>query len=162
MKVSARTLNFILSAALLSAGCASIIHGTMQSVPFNSNPVGAQVTVIDDEGFKIANGTSPCVLTLKRGNEYKVTIEKEGYAPFSIVLKRRIDGWYWGNIALIPFGMIGVVIDIANGAAYKLSPKEVQISLTKSGSSQIDHEAILVLDYERLSADLKAKLVRLY
>jgi len=111
--------------ALLIVGCATIIHGTRQNIAVNSVPSGAKVIV---KGVQIA--TTPAVIELKR-NESNIILrfEKEGYEPVEIALNRSVDGWIAGNI--IFGGLIGLAVDFISGAAYKLSPSEVQAVLAE-------------------------------
>lgn len=140
-----KSLCLVLASTFMS--CASIMHGTKQQIPIDSNPTGAEVIIVDEEGFEVFNGMTPSVITLRRDTEYKVTIKKDGYGSFTTLLKRKIDGWYWGNIGLLGIGIIGAAVDIANGAAYKLSPAQIVVSLPKTDSSQIhgNDQTILVV-----------------
>jgi len=114
-----------LGVALFIVGCASIIHGTRQSVSVNSVPTGAKVIV---KGVHMA--TTPAVIELKRKESNIVLrFEKEGYEPVKIGLNRSVDGWIAGNI--IFGGLIGLAVDFINGAAYKLSPSEVNAILAE-------------------------------
>ncbi len=54
----------------------------------------------------------------------------EGYQTYETTLKRKLDGWIFGNILL--GGIIGIVVDAASGSMYSLSPKDVTVELTKS------------------------------
>ncbi len=110
---------------LLIVGCVTIIHGTRQNIAVNSVPSGAKVIV---KGVHM--GTTPAVIELNR-NESNIILrfEKEGYEPVEVVLNRSVDAWIAGNI--IFGGLIGLAIDFISGAAYKLSPSEVNVILTE-------------------------------
>ena len=43
----------------------------------------------------------------------------------------------WGN--LVSWAIVGIVVDIANGSAYQLSPEELSVTLENSGMSLIDN-----------------------
>ena len=114
------------------AGCAAIIHGTKQEVAVSSTPSGADVIVM---GAHMA--TTPAVIKLDRKDSNIVLrFEKEGYEPVEIALRRSVDGWIAGNILF--GGLIGLVIDFASGAAYKLSPPEIQAVMQEKGISLDD------------------------
>jgi len=105
--------------------CCSIIHGTRQEISVNSQPIGVKVIV---KGVHMA--TTPAVIEFKRKESNIILrFEKEGYEPVEVALRRSTDGWIAGNI--IFGGLIGLVVDFANGAAYKLSPADIQVELKK-------------------------------
>ena len=111
----------------LIVSCASIIHGTRQDIAVSSTPTGAKVIV---KGVHMA--TTPAVIEFKRKESNIILrFEKEGYEPVEIALRRSTDGWIAGNI--IFGGLIGLAIDFINGAAYKLTPAEVNAVLEKQG-----------------------------
>ena len=107
-------------------GCATIVHGGRQKIPVKSTPSGATVTI-----NKIRVNT-PGVIKLSRFEPTAVLrFEKEGYEPVEVTLVRTMDGWIWGNVAI--GGIIGVAIDFATGAAYQLSPNQVNVTLKALG-----------------------------
>ncbi len=107
----------------LLSSCASIIHGTRQNVSVNSIPSGAKVIV---KGVEMAK--TPAVIELKRNvKDIVLRFEKDGYEPVEVALNRKVDGWVAGNI--IFGGLIGLAIDFIDGAAYNLSPSEVNATL---------------------------------
>lgn len=110
------------------AACASIIHGSSQKLNIASDPPGASVAV-DDE----AVGVTPVVAKLLRRDPHTITVKLDGYQPFRIRTERHTDGWVWGN--LVFGGILGVVIDFSNGAAYKLTPKDVAAQLARSSAN---------------------------
>lgn len=129
--------NFIFSIILLSSilvisSCAAIIHGSRQAVEFNSRPTGAKLYV---DGQDI--GVTPQTLDLKRNGkgkkQYTVKIELQGYQPYETTLIRKLDGWLFGN--LVFGGIVGIVIDIATGSMYKLTPKRVDGDFQNSTTS---------------------------
>ena len=110
---------------LMVIACATIIHGTSQDISVNSVPSGAKVMV---KGVHMA--TTPAVIKLSRKESNIILrFEKEGYEPVEVALNRSVDGWIAGNI--IFGGLIGLAIDFINGAAYKLSPSEVNAAMTE-------------------------------
>lgn len=115
-------LTWILTCSFLT-GCGSIIHGSKQQVSFDSTPRGATV--------KLANGTrltTPQTVELRRAEDHTVTIEKEGYEPERITLKRDFNAvaTILGNILwLVP----GVIVDVLVGGAWTLDPDHVTVNL---------------------------------
>lgn len=145
-------------------GCCSIIHGTKQNIAFQSSPSGAMVEVKDAMGVSYGSCDTPCSLELKRQREYKVNIYKSGYASFEFVIQRKTDGWVFGNILF--GGIIGLIVDFSNGAAYKLSPNEVQTTLSPSslGSVNVNSKgelSLVFVDFDKLSKIEKDKVSKL-
>jgi len=131
----------LVGAVVLCASCASIIHGGSQDVSMASVPPAASVTVYDGAGKIIGQGSTPCTLSLKRGEgffksaNYRVLLEKTGYAPHTVSIEGRLDGWYIaGN--LVFGGLIGwLIVDPATGAMWTLKPDEVSVALGQGGTS---------------------------
>ena len=115
------TIFSLLMLALLS-GCASIVSGTRQEVRVNSAPSGATVKVDDS-----ISGRTPTTLTLSARQSHKVRIELAGYKPYEVTLTQKLNGWLFGNIFF--GGLIGIVIDLSDGAAYALSPNNINANL---------------------------------
>jgi hypothetical protein len=161
----------MVSSVFLFQNCATIIWGTSKKIPVTSNPSGAKIIV---DGKEIGN--APLNLKLKKKKKlYTIRIEKQGYNPFEIRIKRKTSGSlavsilgnaYLGGSAgaLIGYGMayvlfkekkfgsvgegfgtiLGVIslgillgwisaiyVDSKLGGIYTLSPKELNITLTK-------------------------------
>lgn len=77
-------LALIVASIFLFQSCMTIIHGTYKELPVTSHPVGAKI-IVDGEDM----GFTPLILELKRKNNHSIRIEKEGYAPFAIIIKRK-------------------------------------------------------------------------
>ncbi|OGW16906.1 MAG: hypothetical protein A3G93_08860 [Nitrospinae bacterium RIFCSPLOWO2_12_FULL_45_22] len=107
-------------------GCATVVHGSRQSISINSSPSSATVTV---NGHK---ASTPTTLSLKRKKEYIVTVEKDGYEKGQAIIEQNFNGWsaILGNIIwLVP----GLIIDYAVGGMWTLSPENVTVTLQKKG-----------------------------
>jgi PEGA domain len=103
-------LSVLLSAGLLVSGCATIVHGTSQEIPFSSNPEGAEVFVNGS-----ARGVTPTTVSLPRSSSsYNVVYKKEGYEDTTENLHSSISGYYFLNIVL--GGIVGLVLDAMDGA----------------------------------------------
>lgn len=108
-------------------GCATIVSGTTQTINVNSSPAGATVKA-EPGGIKT---TTPGKLVLKRSTgPYKITFSLDQYEPYSATLITETNGWAWGN--LLFGGIIGVIVDGSTGAATKLSPDTLNVTLVKS------------------------------
>jgi len=108
----------------LAIGCATIIHGTSQDINISSNPDEAELWI---DGARM--GTTPTKVTLKRKNNYLLTIKKEGYKETTVKIESSTSAWIIGNV--IFGGIIGCGIDFISGGAYDLKPERVDINLTK-------------------------------
>ena len=119
------TVGVLFVVDLLTTGCCSIIHQPMQDVSIASEPTKARV-IIDGQ----PRGETPLVAPLKRKHTHTIRLELEGYQPHEMFLTRKVSGWVWGNIAL--GGLIGLAVDAIDGSMYKLTPKQVQATLSKA------------------------------
>jgi hypothetical protein len=118
-----------LAAALfIFTGCATCVTGVWQTVPVDSNPQGAKVSVSSGQ-----EGVTPCAFKLQRDRAHILKIDYQAYKTKQIVLKKVISAAVLGN--LISFGILGAVIDSLNGAAFKLSPEEVYVDFAKPEAS---------------------------
>lgn len=119
-----RTVIALLLIAGMTANCASIAHGTRQDISVQSNPTGADVVVKCAKDAPFNAPPTPTEITLKRNRGgCVITVSKEGYEPRSFRLTRQLSGWYLANILI--GGVIGLIIDAADGAMFNLSPKQI-------------------------------------
>ena len=96
---------------LVMGGCATIMTGTTQPITVNSEPAGATVTVAGNRLI------TPGTIELSRKRDATVVVEKEGYKSQQIVLKRKLEGWAFGNILI--GGLVGVIVDSISGGLMK-------------------------------------------
>ena len=111
--------------------CASIMHGTTQSVGVSSVPSGATVSV-NGQNF----GTTPAFAKLSRKDQHVVSISMPGYQTQDLTLTKSVSGWVWGNIVF--GGFIGLAVDAMSGGLYKLSPEQMMASLDVSSNASIN------------------------
>lgn len=109
-------------AAVLLAGCGTLINGTHQDIEIHTDPPAAHYQVKPNG----PSGTTPASVHLARSEFYSVLIQKEGYEPQVVRLSRDMSGWIWGNL---PLGVIWALVDGFSGGAYKLSPTMVSATL---------------------------------
>ncbi len=124
MNIVNRAANLIIALSLLASmtSCATIMHGTRQSVGIASNPTDASVWV--DRNFV---GSTPIIVDMSRKDNHIVRLELEGYQPYEINFSRQLSGWVFGNI--IFGGFIGLAVDAVSGGIYMLTPDQVQAEL---------------------------------
>jgi hypothetical protein len=126
-----RTRYAALAAVLLTApGCATIVQGEHQSVPFNTDPSGALVLV---DGVEM--GRTPTVLSLDRGEDHEVVLSLDGYRDVTLRLDQEFDfvPAVVGNF--FSWNLFGLAVDVLTGAAYELSPEQVTRTLEAQGVS---------------------------
>lgn len=130
MKASTKLL-WTLAALLAPLGalaCASIMHGSSQNLSIASQPASATVTV-DSQTL----GKTPVMAKLKRKRQHTIVVALDGYQPFQLTTTRSTSGWVWGNIVF--GGLIGLVVDLSSGGAYKINPAQVNASLAQAHAS---------------------------
>ena len=88
----------------------------------SSTPSGA--TVIVDRSMRF---TTPTALYLARNESHTLEISLEGYHPETINLRSVSSYMVAGNI--IAGGLIGYAVDQSSGAAFRLVPEVVKVSL---------------------------------
>src|SRR5438128_746828 len=90
-KISSLILSILLGVSITS--CATIMHGTRQSVGISSNPTNASVWV-----DKVYMGSTPIIVEMTRKDNHFVRIELEGFQPYEAIFNRRLSGWVLGNL----------------------------------------------------------------
>jgi hypothetical protein len=134
MKIRGPALAALAALAMLSSGCASIVHGGPRKIPMSSNPTGATVTIYDRGGQLVMKEKTPFTANLNpkyayfKGQQYRVVFEMPGYKPAELQINSTVSGWYFGNILF--GGVLGMLaIDPATGAMYNLMPNKVDQTL---------------------------------
>tara|TARA_R110000751_G_C13532656_1_gene454093 strand:+ start:278 stop:610 length:333 start_codon:yes stop_codon:yes gene_type:complete len=108
------------------------VSGSTQVVNFNSNPDEASVII---NGY--SRGRTPLAVDLARKTKiHKVKIEKKGYNSETVILKRSLNGWVFGNL-LILSPIAGPLIDFITGGIYKISPEEVIVELKEKDDTSV-------------------------
>lgn len=118
----------LIACSLALTACATIMHGSSQDVGISSAPTSASVTVDNAE-----KGQTPYVAKLSRKDNHIIHIAADGYQPADLTLTRSTSGWVWGNILF--GGIIGLAVDAISGGLYKLTPDQLNATLTKQSAS---------------------------
>jgi hypothetical protein len=71
---------------------------------------------------------------MHRGHDSMVTYTLAGYEPVSVYIQSKLNGAIAGNI--IAGGLIGGIVDGANGASNSLHPNPVYVRLVPVGSGR--------------------------
>jgi PEGA domain len=109
------------------SGCATIIQGSTQEIPVTSSPTGATVSVDGSLRFQ-----TPTKLQLTRKEPHRIEISLEGYHPEIIELRSVSSAATAGNILI--GGLVGYAIDQSSGAAFRLVPEVIEVSLRPKDS----------------------------
>lgn len=116
-------------AAFLLSGCGTYLRGTKEDVTINTRPSGAKLTT--SLGDSCAR--SPCTFKVKRNKSFDAYATKPGYRQGQVHVgtKTTKDGAVKtaGNL-LLPGGSVGLVVDLATGAARDHDPNPALIVLT--------------------------------
>lgn len=129
LQTSLATL-LLIGAFTAFSGCATIVRGTHQDVQVTSDPANARVIVNGED-----RGETPTTLALGTNEDYQIQFEKDGYATETVNVNKEFTiGWpVVGNV--FSWGLLGIVVDVAGGAAYKLEPEQVQAALNANGGT---------------------------
>ncbi len=102
---------------LLLSGCATIVHGTTQALLVDpTNAAGANCRGTDRKGREYRWVNTPDATYVRRGAApLIISCEKSGFKKTIFTVEETITGFTVGNI--ITGGPLGLIIDIASGAA---------------------------------------------
>lgn len=126
--------------AIFGTGCATVLHGTTQTVEITTTPSGATALILP-VGKTLS---TPGKVRLDRRRAHTVRLSLDGYAVETAYLDRVTSGAIYGNLAL--GGLIGLSIDASNGAAYQLTPKSLHVTLRPLADDSQAHGAAGALD----------------
>jgi hypothetical protein len=122
-----------LLAGVALSSCASIVSKSEWPVMIYSNPPGAAIKVIDEDGNIVDTGVTPLYVTLTSKDgfftkaDYDIEATLPGFPTANAHMSARLNPWYWGN--LLFGGLIGfLIVDPATGAMWKLR-EEFNITL---------------------------------
>ena len=155
---------FLMFAPLFITSCATIFGKSSYPVSINTNPNAANLSITNKKGKEVYKGQSPATVILKSGAgffskaEYQVKISANGYAEQIIPVNYKLNGWYFGNLLIGGFlGML--IIDPATGAMWKLDTPPINVTLSKP--TALVEPTLQILDVNTVSADVKARMVRI-
>lgn len=118
------------------SGCATMRSKSIYSIPINTIPEKANISVTDKKGNIMINSQSPDTLTLKasagyfKRAEYLVEVSHDGYQTKKETLYFVLDEKYLKNIFLSFFMPIGfLLIDPISGAMWMPEKQEIKVTL---------------------------------
>ena len=83
-------------AVVACGGCATLAHGTHQTVLVQSEPSGATLSV---DGRPA--GATPTRVRLSRRHRPQLTLSKDGYQTRDLRLERRASRWLFADVAIV-------------------------------------------------------------
>ncbi|WP_413923473.1 hypothetical protein [Candidatus Accumulibacter phosphatis] len=144
MKVHASRTKIGLASAfslLAATGCATIFgYGQAERLQLRSSPDQAAVTVFDEGGAKVFEGTTPTSVSLEKkkgyfsSKAYTIKVAKPGHDEQVTTVAMRVNGWYIGNILF--GGLIGfLIVDPLTGAMFTLETTELNTTLSPTAGA---------------------------
>ncbi|MEK7449200.1 MAG: hypothetical protein AAB019_06920 [Planctomycetota bacterium] len=122
-------------------GCATMASGgTKQKITITTDPPGATVMISESCQRKFfIKETTPAKVTLPRRYAYHVIINKEGYLPLTLGIRKKVNWTIAGDLILLPLhgsrgggtatGIVFSGIDHFTGAIWSLDPTEIKVKL---------------------------------
>lgn len=135
----------ILGLLLLATSCGYLVNGPTEEIPVVTDPPGATVT--EENTSQLA----PTNFILDRNRDYVLTITKEGYETKTIKITHVISMAEAGNLI---FGIPGLIIDTATGAAWELKPDKIMVTLRPLSKNEIKDQK-LWLDEKTIKLQLQ-------
>jgi len=106
----------VVALSLCLGSCASIIHGTTDTITVNS--LDPQATIYVDGA---ARGVGVAQIDVKRGKKHAIWAVKDGHQSSIVETGESFDPTTLLGI-LIDFGIITIPIDLISGAAWRVEP----------------------------------------
>jgi len=108
-------------------GCATIVDGGPTNLQARSTPPGAQVVAEGLENGERLTGTTPTSFTLDKGSDYRLTFTLEGYESEEVVVRRDVNGWFFGNFFL---GLVPLIVDAATDNMWRHTIQVAEVDFT--------------------------------
>lgn len=131
MNTIVRVAGVVLASTSL-VGCATVLRGTRQDYTIETTPSGATATLSNGESC-----VTPCELHLKRGREFNVQFELDGYQTGWVAVDSVFSGGGAAGVAgnVLLGGIIGAGVDASNGSLNNLEPNPLRVTLSPVGSA---------------------------
>jgi hypothetical protein len=155
---------FFFFAAVVLAGCASIVSKSEYPVSITSNPTGADFVVKKSNGLPIASGVTPATISLAASDgyfkpaKYAVEFRRKGSVQ-TVPLTAKVDGWYFGNILF--GGLIGLlIVDPATGSMWSLKDTVIA-AFQQTADAKPAQRTLQIVDINTLPMQYHSQLVAL-
>jgi hypothetical protein len=113
-------------AVMMALGCASICGGPSW-LAMETNPKNIEVKIEGIQNGEKFSKVTPFKVELSRSSDYKIIVQTPHYKSEEIVLRRKITGWFWGNLLI--GGLIGMGIDGLSGNMWDHNQHVVSLNL---------------------------------
>lgn len=125
MKSTMRVLAGLVVVSLLP-GCATVVRGTKGKYTITSTPPEADVALSTGQTC-----VTPCKLKIKRKTGFTATISKSGYVSRTETVESKMSGGGGAAAAgnILAGGIIGGIVDGANGSLNSFYPKSLNVTL---------------------------------
>lgn len=123
---------FITALALGCSACATLIHGSHQTIPVTSDPPGAQLNIGGSQYI------TPADVSLARDQEYQAVVTKPGYETQTTEIHSSFSAVTLVDLIFI----IPWAVDLADGAAYSLEPETLELHLQPKVASTATPTAV--------------------
>lgn len=121
-------------------GCATLVDGGPTNLQARSTPSGADVTAEGLDNGERLTGTTPTSFTLDKGSDYELTFSLDGYESEAVVVRRTVNGWFFGNFLL---GVIPMIVDAATNNIWSHT---IQVAEVDFASAERRPDGSLVAD----------------
>lgn len=109
---------------IVLSGCALIFKGQSAELRVNSVPSAATVFVNG-----MSKGNTPLVLSLARDRDHTIIFKRTGFEDLQVDITKKFDVGTAVVGNFFSWSVFGLVVDIATGAAYSLTPADIEASL---------------------------------
>jgi len=110
-------------------GCATIVAGGPSWLEMETNPTNVEVTLVSIQNATSRTIVTPFKVELDKQSDYNITVDTPNFRSEEIYIRRKVEGWFWGNIFL-GGGPVGMFIDYMTGDMWVHNPRYVNINLT--------------------------------
>ena len=148
-----------LAVGVAQTGCATIVHGSEQTLSIDSSVRGAEV-VLDGEVI----GLTPLSRRMdRRSYDGVVVVRKEGYIQQTLNLKSELNLAFWGNVISFGASFFGSTTDAVTGAMYEYAPSNLYADLQPITQTPTEHQrwakatrlrAFVLLNHDALIREL--------
>lgn len=129
-----KVATLIVLGTLLLSGCATMFNPGPTNFTATSEPSGATVQVVSLRTNESFVQTTPATFTLELASDYRLTFELAGYRSEEVVVRRTVNGWFFGSILL---GVLPAVVDFATGSMWEHTMTIANVEFIRGASNTV-------------------------